>query len=469
MRLPRTHARMLRRRHPPQGVQPGTTQTRRRAVDRHRLESEARNAQEHKQIRRNGEVDPLAKMATRLHVPDYDPQHSEDIAICGGPTPTPARKWILQRRRVTTFDGVHWVSGLAMRRDRHMLWVKWLGRVRWDGTGAPWDHTTPKGPPCPLHLVTTVHKRLIRCMRWKVAFRNMWLSTWGPWQDAVTEWWNRASAADRYHVSCLRIPRSIWDHIPRALPVDLRERVAWHQYHALQGVCQVCRQFTMPPRNPQVPPTPSTTAPAWYTKLRPRAVMAKPHGLCPPQSSRVYRAPGENIAAGWPRLSRGISPQSNAHVGSAAVLLHQVVGSKISRPMPLCHCLRLGGAAGGLGDVARPFFVHQRAVLGASLLDTYRDVLDDLVRQSRHWHSLLRRARMWTTSAYRCYQQHNRRVELFSAMSQLWASERAVHQWSRLCLSANVAQGPASLANAHHRTWPPESDESLSPLRICGG
>ena len=24
---------------------------------------------------------------------------------------------------------------------------------------------------------TTVHKRLIHCMRWKVAFRNMWLST----------------------------------------------------------------------------------------------------------------------------------------------------------------------------------------------------------------------------------------------------------------------------------------------------
>ena len=29
---------------------------------------------------------------------------------------------------------------------------------------------------------------LIHSMRWKVAFRNMWLSTWGPWQDTVTEW-----------------------------------------------------------------------------------------------------------------------------------------------------------------------------------------------------------------------------------------------------------------------------------------
>ena len=84
------------------------------------------NVQEHEQIRRNGEVDLLAKMATRLPVPDYDPRRPEDIAICGGPTPTPARKWILPRRRVVTFDGVHWVSWPPMRGDRRMLWVKWL-------------------------------------------------------------------------------------------------------------------------------------------------------------------------------------------------------------------------------------------------------------------------------------------------------------------------------------------------------
>ena len=47
----------------------------------HRLETEARNAQAREQIRHNGEVDPLAKMATHLPVPDYDPQHPEDIAI----------------------------------------------------------------------------------------------------------------------------------------------------------------------------------------------------------------------------------------------------------------------------------------------------------------------------------------------------------------------------------------------------
>ena len=78
--------------------------------------------------------------------------------------------------------------------------------------------------------------------------------------------------------------------------------------------------------------------------------------------------------------------------------------------------------------VAQPWFLHRRAVLGASLMDSYRDVLDDLVRQSRHWHSLLRRASVWTTSADRHYQRHNRRVELFSVMSQLWAFERAAHR-----------------------------------------
>ena len=144
----------------------------------HRLESEARNAQEREQIRRNGEVDLLAKMATRLPVPDYDPRRPEDIAICSGPNPTPARKWTLQRRRVATFDSVHCVSRLPMRGDRRMLWVKWLwGQVRWDGTGARWDNTTPKCPLRPLHHGTTARKRLIRRTHWKVAFRNMWLST----------------------------------------------------------------------------------------------------------------------------------------------------------------------------------------------------------------------------------------------------------------------------------------------------
>ena len=276
-------------------------------IPSHRLETEARNAQEREQIRRNGEVDQLAKMATRLPVPDYDPQRPEDIAMCGGPAPTPVRKWILQRRRVVTFDGAHWVSWLPMRGDRRMLWVKWLwGQVRWDGTGAPRDHTTPKCPICPLHHGTTVHKRLIHCMRWKVAFRNVWLSTWGPWQDTVTEWWNRASAADLHHVSCLRIPQSLWDHIPRTMRVDLREHVACHQYHALHGVCQLRGQLTMPPRDPQVSPTLSTTVPAWYTKLRPSAVRPNPTD-CVLRNQVGYTGPRERTSRRDGRVSQETS------------------------------------------------------------------------------------------------------------------------------------------------------------------
>ena len=78
--------------------------------------------------------------------------------------------------------------------------------------------------------------------------------------------------------------------------------------------------------------------------------------------------------------------------------------------------------------LAQPWFPHQRAILRASVLDSYRDLLDDLVRQSRHWHSLPRRARVWTTSADWHYQRHNGRVELVSVMSQLWASERTAHR-----------------------------------------
>ena len=82
-------------------------------------------------------------------------------------------------------------------------------QVRWDGTGGPWDHTIPKCPLCPLHHGTTVHKRLIHYMRWKVAFRNMWLSTWGPWQDTVTAWWNKESAPD------LQRARYVPRHVPK--------------------------------------------------------------------------------------------------------------------------------------------------------------------------------------------------------------------------------------------------------------
>ena len=122
----------------------------------------------------------------------------------------------------------------------------------------------------------------------------------------VTEWWNRASAADLYHVSCLRIPQSLWDHIPRTLRVGLRERVAWHQYHALHGVCQLRGQRTMPPRDPQVPPTLSTAVPAWYTKLRPRAVRTNPTDSVL-RNQVGYTGPGERTSPRDGRASQETS------------------------------------------------------------------------------------------------------------------------------------------------------------------
>ena len=73
-------------------------------VPSHRQESEARYAKDWEEIWRNAKVDLLAKMATYLPVPNYDPTHLWGIAMRGGPTPTPAHKWILQRRRVSKLE-----------------------------------------------------------------------------------------------------------------------------------------------------------------------------------------------------------------------------------------------------------------------------------------------------------------------------------------------------------------------------
>ena len=48
---------------------------------------------------------------------------------------------------------------------------------------------------------------------------------------------------------------------------------------------------------------------------------------------------------------------------------------------------------------------------------SYGDLLDDPVQQLRQWHSLLQRARVWTTSADQHYQRHNQRIQPFSVMS----------------------------------------------------
>ena len=213
---------------------------------------------------------------------------------------------------------------------------------------------------------------------------------------------------------------------PRALRVDLGECVAWHQYHALHGVCQLHGQLSTPPHDPQVPPMPSTAVPAWYTKLRPRAIRPNPTDSVL-RNQVGYTGPRERTSRRNGRASQEAShrravriwdrPQSYHTRSWAVKYVGQCLFSTAVDP----------GArqvASAKQHLAQPWFLHPRAVHMASLLDSYRDVLDDPVQQSRHWHSLLRRARVWTTSADRHYQRHGRRVELFSVRSQLWASER---------------------------------------------
>ena len=93
-----------------------------------------RSAHTHQQkadIRRNHEVDALAKKATGLPLPDIPPQDVSDIHVGGGPAPTPAKKWILDTRIMPVFTGTHWTSWLPLGGTRRAYWLQWLwGNVR---------------------------------------------------------------------------------------------------------------------------------------------------------------------------------------------------------------------------------------------------------------------------------------------------------------------------------------------------
>ena len=204
----------------------------------------------------------------------------------------------------------------------------------------------------------------------------------------------------------------------------------YKQYHGCMGVCQLRGQLTMPPRDPHVPPTLSTTVPAWYTMLRPRAVRPNPTDSIL-RNQVGYIGPGERTSRWDGRASQETSHRRAVRTWDRPQSYHTRSWAVKYLDQCLCPTAADPGAqqvASAMQYLAQPWFLHQRAILGASLMDSYRDVLDDLVRQSRHWHSLLRRTRVWTTSADQHYQRHNRRIPLFSVMSQLWASERAAHR-----------------------------------------
>ena len=58
----------------------------------------AKTKEERMEIKRNDEVNCLAKLATGLPLPDYEPTHLGNIDAKGGPTPSMAKKWVIERR-----------------------------------------------------------------------------------------------------------------------------------------------------------------------------------------------------------------------------------------------------------------------------------------------------------------------------------------------------------------------------------
>ena len=125
---------------------------------------------------------------------------------------------------------------------------------------------------------------------------------------------------------------------------------------------------------------------AWYTKLRPRAVRPNP-------TDSVFRNP---VAYTGPR-----ERTSRRDGGASQGTLHRRAVDTWDRPqsyrtrswavkyLDQCLCSTAGDAraqqvASAMQYLAQPWFLYQRAVLGASPMDSYRDVLDDLVQQSQH-------------------------------------------------------------------------------------
>ena len=74
-----------------------------RWVPSHRDTAKAKTKEERTEIKSNDEADGLAKMATGLPLPEYIPTHPGDIVVNGGPMPTPAKKWIIERRHRNLF------------------------------------------------------------------------------------------------------------------------------------------------------------------------------------------------------------------------------------------------------------------------------------------------------------------------------------------------------------------------------
>ena len=163
-----------------------------------------------------------------------------------------------------------------------------------------------------------------------------------------------------------------------------QEGVAWHRAHALHGVNQPRSQFTMPHGCPQVLWAPSIAVPAWYTKLHPQAV--RPNSTDSVVRNQVGYARAQERTS-W-RDSR--APQGASHCRAVRTWdrprwYHTRAGKYLDQ----CLCSTTADPeaqqmAAAMQYLAQLWFLHQRVVLGASLLDSYRDALDSLVRQKPH-------------------------------------------------------------------------------------
>ena len=175
----------------------------------------AHTHQQKTDIRRNHELDALAKKAAGLPLPDIPPKDVSEIHVGGGPAPTPAKKWILSRRIRPVFTGTHWTSWLPLKGTRRAYWLQWLwGNVRWEGCGHPWSKDTAPCALCGTTHRTTVHDRLTQCPAWNSAFLDLWLSTWEDRRPHISTWLENMDEADLHHLGRLRIPSTLIDHIP---------------------------------------------------------------------------------------------------------------------------------------------------------------------------------------------------------------------------------------------------------------
>ena len=169
---------------------------------------------------------------------------------------------------------------------------------------------------------------------------------------------------------------------------------AFRMWHQNLGRLQGDSRTEMLKIIPQVPPTPSTAVPAWYTKLRSRAVRPNPTDSIL-RNQVGYTGPRERTQRQDGRASQETSHRRAARTWDRPQSYYTRSWAVKYLDQCLCPTAADPGAqhvASAMQYLAQPWFLHQRAVLGASLMGSYRDMLEDLVRQSRHWHTLLRRA-----------------------------------------------------------------------------